>query len=183
MKLLGKILLVAAAGAACVLGWGFWYSVNHAVVYFSVNDYALKTPRRLYGSPHDVSLVLHDAANNELAVARSVEPQGYILAVHPVNEIGTCEQYENSQSRFSACYTQYSSWLSGWAARVSSADVRVGTCELHAVPVTVYRSNGEWPVWWVPLPHVGGLPREYFSFSFDIDSRTCSDMGNIKESL
>ena len=175
--------MVAALAAACVLGWGFWYSVNHAVVYFSVNDYALKTPRRLYGSPHDVSLVLRDAANNELAVARSVEPQGYILAVHPNREIGDCRQATTLQANYSACFKRYSSWMSKWAAQVSSADVRVGTCELHAVPVTVYRSNGEWPVWWVPLPHVGGLPREYFSFSFDIDSRTCSDMGNIKESL
>lgn len=183
MKLWVRVLLTAVVCAACVLAWGFWYSVNHAVVYFSVNDYALKTPKRLYGSPHDVSLVLRDASNNKLAVARSVEPQGYILAVHPNHEIGDCRQKTISQADYSACFKRYSSWLSGWASQVSSADVRVGTCELHAVPVIVYRSNGEWPVWWVPLPHVGGLPHEYFSFRIEINSRTCSGMGKINESL
>jgi len=170
-----------AVGATCVLGWGFWYSVNHAVVYFSINDYALQTPKRLYGSPQGVYLVLRDALDNDLAIARSIEPQGYILAVHPNHEIGDCSQASDSQVDYSACFKHYSTWLSGWASRVSSADIHVGSCELHAVPVTVYHSNSEWPLWWVPLPHVGGLPREYFSFSFEINSRSCSDMGKIIE--
>lgn len=68
---------------------------------------------------------------------------------------------------------QYSVWLSSWASRVHSADVRIGPCELRAVPVATYRPNSEWPLWWVPLPHIGGLPRQYFAFSVAIDSRTC----------
>ena len=173
MKLFGKVLLIVFAGAASVLGWGFWYSLNHAVVYFSVHDYGLKSARQRYGEAHDVFLVLRDAANEPLAEAHSIEPQGYILAIHPDRQIGDCRQYEGSRAGYASCFKQYSRWLSTWAPRVRSADVLMGGCGLRAVPVTVYHSNSEWPLWWVPLPHVGGLPRQYFSFSIDINGRTC----------
>ena len=29
-------------------------------------------------------------------------------------------------------------------------------------------------LWWVPLPHVGGMPRQLFSFSIPINSRSCT---------
>jgi hypothetical protein len=130
----------------------------------------LKSPTQLYGEPHAVSLVLRDSANSQLAVARSVEPIGYILAVHPDAAIGNCEQRKDD---YAACYEQYSKWLAGWASLVRSADVTVGSCQLHAVPVTVSRSNSEWPVWWVPLRHIGGLPRQYFELAIGVDSRSC----------
>jgi len=44
---------------------------------------------------------------------------------------------------------------------------------VRAVPVTITRSNSEWPVWWVPLRHIGGLPRQYFGFVMAVDSRSC----------
>ena len=173
MSLWVRILLVAAAGAACVLAWGYWYSLTHAWLHLRVDDYALKTQNQLYGAPHGVSLILRDASNAQLAVARSVEPLGYILAVHPSSEIGNCEQHGRSQSDYSVCFKQYSSWLSSWASRVRSADVSVGTCELHDVAVATSRSNSEWPLWWVPLRHIGGLPLQYFEFRIAVDSRTC----------
>jgi hypothetical protein len=38
-----------------------------------------------------VTLTLRDRAKEQLAVARSVEPLGSILAVHPSADIGNCE--------------------------------------------------------------------------------------------
>ena len=61
-----------------------------------------------------------------------------------------------------------------WSPRVHSADVRVGSCQLREVPVTIHLSNDEWVVWWVPLPHIGGLPRRYFDLAVAIDSRACA---------
>jgi hypothetical protein len=171
MSTSAKILLVAAVVTALVPLWGYWYSIHHASLQLRVDDYALKSPTQAYGDPHGVSLVLRDASNRQLAVARSVEPIGYILALDPNADIGNCEHRKDD---YAACYEQYSAWSATWAHLVRSADVTVGSCEVHAVPVTVYRSNSEWPVWWVPLRHIGGLPRQYFEFLMAIDSRACT---------
>jgi hypothetical protein len=167
---LSRVLLVAVVLTALVPLWGYWYSVHHADLNLRVDDYALKSPTQLYGVPHDVSLVLRDASNAQLAVAKSVEPLGYFLAVHPDAGIGNCQHRKDDYSK---CYEQYSAWSATWAHLVRSADVTVGSCEVRAVPVTVYRSNSEWPLWWVPLRHIGGLPRQYLELIMAVDSRSC----------
>src|SRR5215510_8032900 len=165
-----KVLLGAIVVTALVPLWGYWYSIHHAYLNLRVADYALKSPTQLYGDPHDVRLVLRDTSNAQLAVAKSVEPLAYILAVHPDPGVGNCEQRKDD---YATCYEEYSKWSSTWAPLVRTADVDVGSCQMKAVPVTVSRSNSEWPIWWVPLRHIGGLPRESFSFEVAIDSRMC----------
>lgn len=169
-----QTLLACAAVAGSVLGWGYWYSLGHASVHIRVDDYALKTQGQLHGTPHDVSLTLRDASSSPLAVAHSVEPLGYILPVHPSSETGDCRQYERSPAEYAACDKRHSRWSSSWARQVQFADIVVGACQLRAVPVAIHQSNSDWLLWWVPLPHVGGLPRHYYSFSFAIDSRACA---------
>jgi hypothetical protein len=179
MRAWANILLAAIAVSTLVLAWGYWYSLNHASLQLRVDS--LKSEHQAYGVPHGVTLTLRDKANLQLAVARSVEPLGYILAVHPSADIGNCEHRgirpspgNGSQGAYSACYKQYSAWSATWAPRVHSADVTVGSCQLREVPVTVRMSNNEWLLWWVPLPHVGGLPRQYFDFAVAVDSRACA---------
>ena len=181
MRIWVNVLLASAAVSTLVLSWGYWYSLNHASLQLRVDDYSLKSERQAYGVPHGVTLTLRDNAKVQLAIARSVEPLGYILAVHPSADIGNCEHRgihpssgNGSQGDYSECYKQYSAWSATWAPRVHSADVSIGSCALREVPVTVRRSNKEWLLWWVPLPHIGGLPRQYFEFSVAIDSRTCA---------
>jgi hypothetical protein len=55
-----------------------------------------------------VSLTLRDAADSALAVAHSVEPLGYIQAIHPSTEVGDCRQYERSPSEYASCYDRSS---------------------------------------------------------------------------
>ena len=144
-------------------------ATHHPALNLRADDYALKSPTQLYGDPHDVALVLRDGSNRQLALARSVEPQGYILAIDPDAAIGNCEQFNRGrQTEFARCYEQYSKWSATWAPLVRSADVTVGSCALRGVPVAAERSNDEWLLWWVPLRHVGGLPRAYF----DLRSRS-----------
>jgi hypothetical protein len=176
-----KLLLAAAAVAALVLGWGYWYSLHHASLHLRVDDYGLKTQNQAYGIPNGVSLTFRDGSNAQLAVARSVDPLGYVLAIHPNAAIGNCEQRASQPATASGshadhadCYSRYSAWSATWAPRVASADVTVGSCQLRGVPVTVVASNDEWLLWWVPLPHIGGLPRRFFEFSVAIDSRACA---------
>lgn len=169
--------LALAVVVALVLGWGYWYASHHADLQILVDDRALRNARGAYGSPHDVAVVFRDQSQRLLAEARSVKPEGYLLAHHPDAAVGNC-QHRSRQPDYSACYKHYSAWSATWAPLVRRADITVGTCTLSDVPVTVYESNGEWFLWWVPLPHVGGLPRRYVALSLTIDSGSCVPVGS-----
>jgi hypothetical protein len=190
MRFRTKLALVLIAAGALVPAWGYWYSLKHASLHLRVDDYSLQSSTQSYGVPHNVTLTLRDESNAQLAIARSVEPLGYILAVHPNSDIGNCEHREMDtattqeyQRNYAACYEQYSAWSATWASRVHSADITVRPCEMRGVPVTVHLSSNEWLLWWVPLPHVGGLPRQHFEFSVAIDSRACAPVTQLSASM
>jgi hypothetical protein len=172
MRRLAKLVLAAALAGALVLGWGYWHAVTHASLQIHVDDVGLRSSNQAYGAPHNVSVTFRDRSNVALAVAKSIEPAGYLLAIHPNADVGTCE-HRVSPGEYSSCYEQYSAWSARWAPHVHRADVSVGGCHLHGVPVATSESNGEWLTWWVPLPHVGGVPRRYFDFTIAMDSHAC----------
>ena len=172
MRTLAKLGLLVAVVAVLTLGWGYWHAMTHASLHIHVDDHGLKSATQLYGAPHDVTLTLRDRSGATLASAKSVEPAGYILAVHPSPDIGTCE-HRTEPGDHASCFKQYSAWSSDWAPQVHSADVSVGTCQLRSVPVRSSVSNDEWLLWWVPSPHIGGLPRRYFDLAIAVDSRAC----------
>lgn len=173
MRTPAKMFLAAFAVMAGVLGWGYWHSATHVSLSLRVEDYGLQTDRQLYGTPHGVRLSFYGAAGEFLAAAHSIEPAGYVLAMHPDPSIGDCSQYENSREKYAHCFTAHSTWASDWAPRVSTATVHIGACVLEKLPVSVYSSNAEWALWWVPLPHVGGVPRRYFDLAVKVDTRSC----------
>jgi hypothetical protein len=184
MRRMAKIVLVFTALSALVVAWGYWYSVSHAALNIRVDDHALKSERQSYGAPQGVALTFRGQSGAPLAAARSVAPQHFILAVHPNADIGNCQESgrntsagHSSQSNYAECYERYSAWAATWAPQVHDADVAVGSCQLQRVPVEVRVSNSEWLLWWVPLPHIGGLPRQYFEFAVSIDSHACSPVG------
>ena len=174
MRATAKASLVAVAAFACLLAWGYWHAATHASISLRVEDYGLQTDRQLFGTPHGVTLAFFGTGNELLASARSVEPAGYILAIHPDPSIGDCSKYQNSQQEYAACYEVHSAWASGWASRVRSATVTVGGCALGNLPVNVYSSNADWWLWWVPLPHVGGTPRRYFEHVVKVNTKSCT---------
>jgi hypothetical protein len=168
----GPTIAIAAVGVAvAALAWGYWHAQTHANLNLRVDDYGLKTERLAYDSPHEVTLTFLGSANEPLATARSVDPETYILAVHPDKQIGNCQ---HRRADYADCYADYSAWSAKWAPLVRRAHVVIGKCELRDLPVSVQASNDEWWLWWVPLPHVGGLPRRYFDFSVKVDSRACT---------
>ncbi len=176
--------LAASGLVGAALGWGYWHAQTHAGLNLQVHDHGLRTERQLYGTPHDVTLELLGPANEPLAKARSVEPIGYILAVHPNDAIGNCEHRgirapggPAAPGDHEDCYAAHSAWAAQWAPKVRRANVVVGSCALRDLPVHIVTSNADWWWWWVPLPHVGGVPRRYFGFTLNIDSRTCTAVG------
>lgn len=158
---------------ACLLAWGYWHAATHASLQLQVEDYGLKTDQQLYGTPHDVTLTYYGAANELRASARSIEPIGYILAIHPDPKIGDCSQYKTREP-YSECFAVHSAWVPGWAPQVRTVDVKVGACAIRNVPVSIYQSRGDWWLWWVPLPHIGGVPRRYFQITAKVNTKTCS---------
>jgi hypothetical protein len=172
LRSLVKLLLAAASSGVLVLGWGYWHALTHAYLHIHVDDHGLKSSTLVYGVPHDVTLTFRDRSNVALAVAKSIEPAGYILAVHPNADIGTCE-HRPAPGDYASCYKQYSAWSARWVPHVHSADVSIGGCHLRGVPVATSVSNTAWLTWWVPLPHVGGVPSRYVDFAITVDSRAC----------
>ena len=184
LRTLSRWLLGALGVASLALAWGYWHAQTHAGLSLQVQDHGLRTDRQLYGTPQGVTLQLLGPANEHLATARSVPPLGSLLVVHPNSAIGNCEHRgirapggPAAPGDFEACYAALSAWASQWAPRVRRANVVVGNCELRDLPVHTYTSNADWWLWWVPLPHVGGVPRRYFEFTLKIDSRTCTAVG------
>jgi hypothetical protein len=172
MRRWAKLALIVAAGGALVLGWGYWQAMTNASLHIHVDDVGLRSSSQIYGTPHDVTVTFRDRSNVALATAKSIEPAGYILAVHPNADIGTCE-HRATRGDYSSCYEQYAAWSAGWAPHVHTADVSIGGCHLRGVPVATSVSNSAWLTWWVPLPHVGGIPRRYVDLAITVDSRAC----------
>ena len=54
------------------------------------------------------------------------------------------------------------------------ADVKFAQCELKGVPAISQKSNGDWWLWWVPLPHIGGKPLTYYSMFIHVDGINCA---------
>ena len=169
-----KLFLAALAVMAGVLAWGYWHSANHVTMSLRVEDHGLQTDRQLYGTPHGVALAYYGAEAEFLAAAHSIEPAGYVLAIHPDPDIGDCSQYEDAREKYARCFAAHSTWASHWAPRVRSATVNIGACVIEKLPVRVYSSNAEWWLWWVPLPHVGGVPRRYFDLAVKVNTGSCT---------
>lgn len=169
-----KAFLAASAAFVVALAWGYWHAATHAAMTLRVEDHGLRTDRQLYGTPHGVTLAFFGTPNEPLASAHSVEPAGYILAVHPDPAVGDCSQYQNSQQEYARCFAAHSAWASRWAPRVRSAAISIGSCTLANVPVSVHSSNTEWWLWWVPLPHIGGVPRRYFELVVKVNTKGCT---------
>jgi hypothetical protein len=96
-------------------------------------------------------------------------------AFHPDARIQNCASYDGyaQHDAYARCFAAHSRWAAGWAPRVRFARVTVGDCILNDVPVVAKRSDSEWWLWWVPLPHVGGTPLGYFDIVVAIDSKAC----------
>lgn len=174
MRAILKVFLATFVVFSSILAWGYWYSATHASMSIRVVDYGLKSDRQIYGTPHDVTLTFYSSANEHLASARSVEPAGYVLAIHPDSSIGDCSRYQSSRQEYAECYAQYSTWASSWAPRVHTAAVSIGGCTLYDLPVNVYSSNTDWWFWWVPHPHIGGIPRRNLELMVKVNTKSCT---------
>jgi hypothetical protein len=173
-----KALLSALILVAAVLGWGWWHSHTHADVHLAINDVALKTARQRWAPLESGALVLRDEGGRALA-------HGSLTAPHRIVEFsddaaGDCGRFERqvpqdaaARAGWRACYEGRSRWQARWAGKVAYASISTGTCTIEKVPVRTRRYD-DWWLWWVPLPHVGGMSSAYYAYELFVDSAACS---------
>ena len=160
-------------GAA--LAYGYWHASTHGSLYVSLQDQS-KGP---YGEPVKEGVIeLLDATGSRVMTLTADGRYGtfHITAPAPYD----CHAQERAaapgaQAReaWQACFSRQSRWLAQAAPTVARARLHFGQCELRDVPARLDARYGDWFLWWVPLPHVGGMPLASFSRTFHVDGRTC----------
>lgn len=158
-------LAVFAILAVAVLGFGYWHVSTHGTLHVYLHDKA-----KQHGHVYDGRLVFYDAGGKVLARAKTDSKWGVVWPQNPLS--GYCGP-ELAGDAFHACFAIETVWLMDWAPHTSRAEIQAGACHIKDIPVKVATHPDNIFMWWLPLPHAGGLPRTNYSFNIAIDSREC----------
>ena len=165
------VAAAALAVAAALLGYGAWRAHTHADVWLQVKDHAGRTPQRLWREVIEARLELCDAQGRSLAEATLEPPHGLPRYSGPPGAVVDCHAAQGPA--WHDCWQRQSRWLAQWAPAVADARVEIGACVIERVPV-VRRVDGDWWLWWLPLPHVGGTPMNHYAIDLHVDSARCA---------
>ena len=167
MKLRGYLLLAGAIVVASVLGFGYWHAVTHAT--FDVH-LAYHTETGAVNRMRNSQLEFLDDNGGVLARATVDTRHGVVWLAHP--DKGQCGP-DLARDAYRDCFQIQATWIPQWVRGVRHANVALGRCSLAHRPVQLssYRDN-LW-LWWMPLPHVGGLPYTRYSATIAVDTRGC----------
>jgi hypothetical protein len=167
--LVAAVVLAVIAGA--VLGYGYRHHATHGYLSVSVVD-AQAVP--IAGA----DVTLRDARGAVLGRWLARPPVGAMWLAEPA--VYDCHQLESpatvsaeGRAAWDACFERYSRWVVTRAQAVAFADVHAGDCVLSRLPVTVTAFGDTWWLWWVPLPHIGGPPMQYFTVGVRLDRARC----------
>jgi len=135
--------------------------------------------KRMYQLIRSAKIQFLDNDGVTLAEGKSDNRHGTVYVYHP--EVGYCVE-EESKTPYSSkdrhmwydCYDKQSKWIINWIRNVKYVDVEFETCVLKKIPVSVSESKGDWWLWWVPHPHIGGKPSTYFRITIEIDKDKCT---------
>lgn len=162
-----KALIAFITSAALVLGYGYWHVGRHGTLYVSFTD---RSNQKDDGKVFNARLAFFDASGQLLARAVTDDRHGVVWPEHPV--AGRCgpalsgEAYQN-------CFRTHTRWLITWVPQIIKAEVQTEKCHIRDIPVTVHNHPDNVFLWWIPLPHVGGVPRSNYSFDITIDGHAC----------
>jgi len=163
-------LIIAAAGAgiaATVLGYGYWHAATHATLDVYL---AQKMPSTAQNPPLNGQLEFLDETGALLARATTDAKHGVVWIAHPVR--GPCGP-DLAQRAYLDCFKAQSVWIPGWVQRIRYANVTSGRCSTNRLPVKLAEYRDNLLLWWLPLPHVGGLPYTRYSATLAVNTRNC----------
>lgn len=168
MKPLSIIIVVAAGIAAGVLGFGWWHASTHATFYMDLRDVA--TPSR-FENVKGAQLEFLDEAGRVIARGKTDDKVGVVWVEHPT--AGYCGP-NPAQAEYTKCFDAHSEWLLTWVPRAKRVSIAAGTCRIERAPVYFSATQDNVWLWWVPLPHLGGIPYTNFSAGLRIDGKHCA---------
>jgi hypothetical protein len=168
------VFIVVVTG--CILGYGYWHSLTHAA--FHIQLVFKADGKEVQKNPPQVEVDFLDAEGHRLAHGVSDEQYSYVHLIHP--EVGDCHALERSatvsesgRNAWQVCFEQLSTWIATWAGKVHRVDLKTDRCTWSNIPVTVSRNNSDWMLWWVPHPHIGGIPYAYYSLYLTVAEDDC----------
>lgn len=176
MKKSLKVIISIAATALGVLSYGYWHAISHGTSYielvFETPD-ADKTDRL-----SNAEVVFLDADDNILAKGRRDEKYHFIHLIHP--SAGDCHRFtqgvppsKEAKKSWYECFEKQSTWIPTWMNDVRQVQIKHSACLSKPLPITISAHNNEWFLWWVPHPHIGGLPSTYFRSRIIVSAKDC----------
>ena len=171
-----KILAIATLLFLLILGYGYWHVSTFGWLYVSLYDISEK--ERKYQPIRDARILLLSSDGNILAEGKSDSRNGVVYFSHP--EAGFCVEEESlasfskkNRKKWYECYEKQSKWIVEWVRSVQYMDLEFDKCLLKKIPISVTESKGDWWLWWIPHPHIGGKPTTYFSITIQVDGGDC----------
>ncbi len=175
MKLPLKIVLIILSLFSVILGYGYWFTKTHGYLEISIYDASSDNSFNLLKGSE---VVLRDKDSTILATGKSDSKVGAVYLSHP--EVGSCYEAEHKaayssdvRNAWQRCFNTHSTWLVDWVRSVQSIDVHINDCRIEKIPVKVEEYIEDWWMWWIPLPHVGGMTYTYFRIRLSIDPISC----------
>lgn len=161
-----------------MLGYGYWFDRTHGTLYVSVTnaengDQPVK----------DVRLSFRSADGSVLARAAAVGPYDVVSLTEPSEY--SCQEIEvralqgaDTREEWQRCFSRQSRWIPTWINRAATIDVGAGSCEIRNAPVSISRYSDAWWLWWLPLPHIGGMPYASYGVYLRLHPTSCVLIGN-----
>lgn len=160
-------IAVASITVTAIAAYGYWHAATHAT--FNVNLAYKTTPGGAAQLRNGQVEFLNDSG---VVLARaSIDTRfGVVWLAHP--EKGQCGP-DLAKDAYQECFRAQATWIPQWVRSVRYANIALEKCSLarRHVQLTTHRDN-LW-LWWLPLPHVGGLPFTRYSATFAIDTKGC----------
>lgn len=165
--------MAAVAAMVLVLAYGYWRTTTHAWLVIMVSD------SKMPGLPRAerISLRFLDAQQRRLAAAYLDHIGELFFENAPPGDCNAlarlAHQSRENQRRWRQCSLGLSRWVSDWATRTRSLEVHMDGCPPRRLAAGFHTLRDEWWLWWVPLPHVGGLPSTTHQLDLVVDTATC----------
>lgn len=167
MKARTAFIAGASGVVAAITGFGYWHAATHATLNVHL---AYRSGFDTQNPASDGHIEFLDSNGAALARALIDAKRNVVWLTHP--EKGQCGP-TLAPSEYLECFRAQSEWIPGWVQRVRYANVTVGRCTSARQPASVAGYRGNLLLWWVPLPHVGGLPYTNYSVALAAGNRHC----------
>lgn len=168
MRILVVLLVIAAATS---VGYAYWHRSTFATFHMSLRDVSRSGQG---GAALNAQITFLDADSHPLARGKTDGKWGVVMVRHPA--AGYCGA-NLAPDEYRACFWKQSEWLMTWLDKVRYISLAIGQCRIERVPIDLRVSHDSLLTWWIPLPHVGGVPFTAYSAHMELDSRACAVTG------